>query len=170
MDAQEERINMICPNCKTSHLRAAMTKQGVQVDYCETCRGIWLDRGEIFHFTKNARAVNAKLHQALRTGSPGKKLSPRARKLMLELTYPQGPQFDFCQDSGGLWFDANELDALLETERDLRMAFAHNGMDASSHDQPTQAKASTPQPRRFHDGFSNLLEAVAKPLESGRRS
>jgi uncharacterized protein len=37
---------MLCPACKTVNL--AMTdRQGIEIDYCPSCRGIWLDRGEL---------------------------------------------------------------------------------------------------------------------------
>lgn len=37
---------MNCPVCKTTDL--TMTeRQGVEIDYCPQCRGIWLDRGEL---------------------------------------------------------------------------------------------------------------------------
>lgn len=37
---------MQCPVCKTSNL--VMTeRQGIEIDYCPQCRGVWLDRGEL---------------------------------------------------------------------------------------------------------------------------
>lgn len=36
---------MLCPVCKIE-LRM-MDRQGVEVDYCPQCRGVWLDRGEL---------------------------------------------------------------------------------------------------------------------------
>jgi Zn-finger nucleic acid-binding protein len=36
---------MDCPLCKTN-LQLA-DRQGVEIDYCPKCRGIWLDRGEL---------------------------------------------------------------------------------------------------------------------------
>jgi Zn-finger nucleic acid-binding protein len=37
---------MKCPVCKDTNL--VMTdRQGVEIDYCPQCRGIWLDRGEL---------------------------------------------------------------------------------------------------------------------------
>ena len=37
---------MHCPACKTTIL--AMTeRQGIEIDYCPQCRGVWLDRGEL---------------------------------------------------------------------------------------------------------------------------
>lgn len=35
-------------NCPTDGSQLVMTeRQGVEVDYCPTCRGVWLDRGEL---------------------------------------------------------------------------------------------------------------------------
>jgi uncharacterized protein len=37
---------MKCPVCKTPDL--LMTeRQSVEIDYCPSCRGVWLDRGEL---------------------------------------------------------------------------------------------------------------------------
>ncbi|MBP0592607.1 zf-TFIIB domain-containing protein [Paraburkholderia sp. LEh10] len=37
---------MKCPVCKTPDL--LMTeRQNIEIDYCPTCRGVWLDRGEL---------------------------------------------------------------------------------------------------------------------------
>ena len=37
---------MKCPNCKDVNL--VMTdRNGIEIDYCPECRGVWLDRGEL---------------------------------------------------------------------------------------------------------------------------
>ncbi|HXH12021.1 MAG TPA: zf-TFIIB domain-containing protein [Alphaproteobacteria bacterium] len=36
---------MQCPACQTD-LKMA-DRQGVEIDYCPRCRGVWLDRGEL---------------------------------------------------------------------------------------------------------------------------
>ena len=44
---------MLCPVCKTVNL--AMTdRQGIEIDYCPDCRGIWLDRGELDRLIERA--------------------------------------------------------------------------------------------------------------------
>lgn len=44
---------MLCPVCKTVNL--AMTdRQGIEIDYCPNCRGIWLDRGELDRLIERA--------------------------------------------------------------------------------------------------------------------
>jgi Zn-finger nucleic acid-binding protein len=41
-----ERPCMKCPACPDATL--LMTdRQGVEIDYCAACRGVWLDRGEL---------------------------------------------------------------------------------------------------------------------------
>jgi Zn-finger nucleic acid-binding protein len=37
---------MQCPHCESSQL-AMSSREGVEIDYCPTCRGVWLDRGEL---------------------------------------------------------------------------------------------------------------------------
>lgn len=37
---------MKCPNCPDATLVMA-DRQGVEIDYCPQCRGVWLDRGEL---------------------------------------------------------------------------------------------------------------------------
>ena len=37
---------MKCPNCPDSKLTLA-ERQGIEIDYCPDCRGVWLDRGEL---------------------------------------------------------------------------------------------------------------------------
>ncbi|EKD97844.1 MAG: hypothetical protein ACD_23C00712G0003, partial [uncultured bacterium] len=37
---------MKCPQC--TEITLVMTeRQGIEIDYCPTCRGVWLDRGEL---------------------------------------------------------------------------------------------------------------------------
>ena len=36
---------MKCPKCNQSLVMSE--RQGVEIDYCPECRGVWLDRGEL---------------------------------------------------------------------------------------------------------------------------
>ncbi|HEY0041789.1 MAG TPA: zf-TFIIB domain-containing protein [Flavisolibacter sp.] len=36
---------MKCPNCNETLVMA--DRQGIEIDYCPSCRGVWLDRGEL---------------------------------------------------------------------------------------------------------------------------
>jgi Zn-finger nucleic acid-binding protein len=37
---------MKCPVCPDSTLSMS-NREGIEIDYCPTCRGVWLDRGEL---------------------------------------------------------------------------------------------------------------------------
>lgn len=37
---------MECPVCRNVDL-ALSDRQGIEIDYCPQCRGVWLDRGEL---------------------------------------------------------------------------------------------------------------------------
>ena len=37
---------MKCPTCTDTAL-VMSDRQGVEIDYCPQCRGVWLDRGEL---------------------------------------------------------------------------------------------------------------------------
>jgi Zn-finger nucleic acid-binding protein len=36
---------MNCPDCNETLIMA--DRQGIEIDYCTKCRGVWLDRGEL---------------------------------------------------------------------------------------------------------------------------
>ena len=36
---------MQCPACATHLIMSE--RQGIEIDYCPSCRGVWLDRGEL---------------------------------------------------------------------------------------------------------------------------
>ena len=45
MRSQEEVAAMQCPVCRVP--LAMSDRQGIEIDYCPQCRGVWLDRGEL---------------------------------------------------------------------------------------------------------------------------
>lgn len=47
---------MKCPVCKDVTLLMS-EKNGVEIDYCPECRGIWLDRGELDKIVDRARTA-----------------------------------------------------------------------------------------------------------------
>lgn len=47
---------MKCPVCNDTQLMMS-EKSGVEIDYCPSCRGVWLDRGELDKIL--SRAVDA---------------------------------------------------------------------------------------------------------------
>ena len=45
MRSEAEVAAMACPVCRAP--LAMSERQGIEIDYCPQCRGVWLDRGEL---------------------------------------------------------------------------------------------------------------------------
>lgn len=46
---------MKCPNC--SNTLVMSERQGIEIDYCPECRGVWLDRGELDKIIEKSSAA-----------------------------------------------------------------------------------------------------------------
>lgn len=53
---------MNCPNDNTQLLLSE--RQGVEIDYCPQCRGVWLDRGELDKLIEKASVQQSSQEQA----------------------------------------------------------------------------------------------------------
>jgi len=53
---------MKCPNCVDTLLVMA-DKQGVEIDYCPNCRGVWLDRGNWTSYSKSPKPLTPAMLQ-----------------------------------------------------------------------------------------------------------
>lgn len=49
---------MDCPVCKNVNL-VMSERQGIEIDYCPSCRGVWLDRGELDKIIERSVAAPA---------------------------------------------------------------------------------------------------------------
>ncbi|OGB23719.1 MAG: hypothetical protein A3I66_15735 [Burkholderiales bacterium RIFCSPLOWO2_02_FULL_57_36] len=75
---------MDCPVC--SNVKLVMSeRQGIEIDYCPNCRGVWLDRGELDKIIdKSAEVVPQPVPQQVRNDSyQGQQRPPE------EFRYPQ---------------------------------------------------------------------------------
>jgi uncharacterized protein len=66
---------MKCPTCPDATLVMA-ERQGVEIDYCPQCRGVWLDRGELDKLIERAAGAPA---PAAAPVQPGYAPQPRYR-------------------------------------------------------------------------------------------
>jgi uncharacterized protein len=49
-------VGMPCPVCKVPLVMSE--RQGVEIDYCPQCRGVWLDRGELDKIIERSAAAD----------------------------------------------------------------------------------------------------------------
>lgn len=112
-----------CPSCDTPLV--AFIHGGVELDVCSQCGGIWLDEGEFADLSDAAAQPHLPTDALLAELSvpghkvPGKaRLCPRCVKELEEITLPAlghcpATHLDRCPHCHGLFFDANELAAVL---------------------------------------------------------
>ena len=109
---------MICPKCKND--MQAVDYDGVEVDRCRRCQGIWFDAGESDWLRHEDAAT------ALDTGDPsvGRRTNeinryrcPRCDGGMLHRADPGPPQIEYeeCTSCRGTFFDAGEFAELVRT-------------------------------------------------------
>jgi len=105
---------MKCPDCKESELTPVMTKNGVLVDYCPRCEGIWLDRGEIYYFTKTPKYLRWKIKDGLKNSRLSRKLNPHSQTPLIGLPLRGNKMVVYyCLKTGGIWIDKEVLDEFL---------------------------------------------------------
>lgn len=54
---------MNCPNCHVNLLIS--DRQGIEIDFCPQCRGVWLDRGELDKIIERSAVAEPRWHNHL---------------------------------------------------------------------------------------------------------
>ena len=103
---------MKCLNC--SETLVAIELDALEIDYCLSCRGIWLDAGEFETVLGSAEPVEllkAGLHSAR-----SRRRCPICQRKMEAVSADQAKnvQLDMCPRGHGIWFDRGELQEVAE--------------------------------------------------------
>ncbi|NIM18161.1 MAG: hypothetical protein GTO45_39670 [Candidatus Aminicenantes bacterium] len=114
-----------CPKCKKPTLSNFNTSEGVVVDFCDQCFGIWFDKDELANYielSKDIPEIKEMKEQARKTGLA----CPKCKGTLEELPFSSQTNIlvDRCESCGGIFFDAGEIieaekaSAALETLED----------------------------------------------------
>ncbi len=119
---------MKCPHCKNVNLKETLTTNGVMVDFCPACGGIWLDKGEIYYFTQASTYLRYKIEEALRNQKPSERINPRTQTPLVELPLFEGKLIiDYCPQTEGIWLDKGEIEKLPGAKKfKLKLAIENN--------------------------------------------
>ena len=136
---------MNCPNCVSESLEHKYTRQGVEINACKNCGGIWLEEGEIFHFTKQPVALTKALDRAISQARPSERLSPKTGEEMHEVPlFGEDLVIDMCPQTQGLWFDGGELKKLRKARpRLLTIAFDESAGDVEESGEDRRMRRET---------------------------
>lgn len=113
---------LTCPRCSVAmDVRHAETDEGAfALDVCPRCRGLWLDREELFHV---CRVVSDLPHRSVEVALVGEKgrCLPRCPRcaVIAPVAYVVWPDFevDVCLTCGGVWLHAADYDEGLFDQR-----------------------------------------------------
>ncbi len=108
---------MDCPTCKKGLIILELDQ--IEIDYCWSCRGIWLDEGELelllagttekdtllSSFEKDTTCKERKLRCPLCRGGMEKMLCGIDDKKI---------RIDKCKKNEGYWFDRGELEGIIK--------------------------------------------------------
>lgn len=73
---------MKCPSCSNAEL-LQKDRNGIEIDYCPDCRGIWLDRGELEKIIERSAAGTEEIESEIT--APTEPPKKRKRNLITEL-------------------------------------------------------------------------------------
>ncbi len=84
MRTETQVAGMPCPLCKIP--LALADREGIEIDYCPQCRGVWLDRGELDKII--ARSVDDAPAPAPPTAAPPQFQAPQYQQPSYQQPYP----------------------------------------------------------------------------------
>ncbi len=108
---------MLCPLCREELL--VVEFRDVELDLCLTCQGIWFDADELAVLGALAGApasIESSLAALPAQKAPRRLRCPRCDRRLREIEAPGRPdsvRIDRCARGDGIWFDRNELEAVL---------------------------------------------------------
>jgi len=107
---------MKCPVCKEEML--ILELDGVEIDYCYSCGGIWLDEGELELLLENAEAKDNLLasFSLVKRSKEKRRHCPVCHKKMEKVFLGEENNviLDRCPKRHGLWFDKGELAEIIQ--------------------------------------------------------
>lgn len=110
---------MICPVCKYDMI--VVEYQNIELDYCNSCKGVWFDSGELELLLKSQGLEETKvfldgiLTSQEAVSSEKKRNCPICGHKMKKTAIGGQPEIliDVCPDKHGLWFDGGEVTQLI---------------------------------------------------------
>jgi Zn-finger nucleic acid-binding protein len=107
---------MICPVCR--QMMVVLEFEKLEVDYCPSCGGIWLDSGELELLFGDLPGGSRYSESLVIQQNVKEKIRscPKCNSKMEKVLSGNNVLIDRCKKDHGLWFDKNELQTLVQFE------------------------------------------------------
>jgi Zn-finger nucleic acid-binding protein len=117
---------MKCPNCGDA--LAAAKRDGIDVEACPTCKGLWLTRAEFGQLEDEAYDLGKKGSLVFHP-EPSERQCPVCASVLQRFRYRDYElELEFCPQGHGFWLDAGEDQRVLRLmkveERSLKRKFS----------------------------------------------
>jgi Zn-finger nucleic acid-binding protein len=112
---------MNCPKCDAK-TKTLDFEPDLQVERCQACKGVWMDKGELARFANLSEDLPASVINTGRAtiySCPTCKLKNEDHPLY-KTPYAE-LSVDLCKNCHGLWFDHKEIAHLREYLKELRI-------------------------------------------------
>ena len=104
---------MNCPRCNSE--LAVENHQGIEVDRCSNCQGMWLDYGELDQLEDTVFDQDELKGSLMFHSFEGEMVCPRCGGRMQRFDYrAYSLEIDFCEQGHGWWLDGGEERRVLE--------------------------------------------------------
>jgi Zn-finger nucleic acid-binding protein len=105
---------MQCPNCGKDLVQTKRDR--IEVEYCPSCRGMWLSRQELEQLEDEAFDLGEDEKGTLIfSATATTRKCPQCSKPMKRFAYRlYDLEMDFCEDGHGFWLDADEDKRVLD--------------------------------------------------------
>ncbi len=111
---------MLCPKCFKTDL-IQVEEQGIELDYCQKCGGIWFDQGELQHLIE--KKVQLTFDQIKKEETPLMEDFKEANCPRCSILMSKAPDRDIanltidqCSQCDGVWLDGGEFNRLSKEE------------------------------------------------------
>lgn len=114
----------VCPKCCQETLWA-FDYEGIEVDFCDTCKGLWLDAGELAEYVELSKDL-PDIEGALKTAKETDMPCPKCSGFLEEMEYAHGSGIliDRCNSCRGIFLDAGEIKDIEELSANLEHPFS----------------------------------------------
>ena len=108
--ALNKTSSLKCPKCQTLTLKNFKTSEGVAVDLCDTCKGLWMNKGETAK-TAEMESDFPDYKYSMSTAKSVTMKCPECQAAMVTVKYSKESslEVEHCEKCGGIFLDAGEI-------------------------------------------------------------